>query len=139
MPSMVSATVAPTRLTDPSSASESRPTESVIHQASAFSTIVARAAAMESRANLRAPVGDTSGSRGAGRERIGIELVFRQPALGGEITPRRVDHYRRAAGVDLVAGQIGKILHHRAVHESRAAGPGVGGKRVREHRHVAQL
>src|SRR5689334_12746581 len=137
---MVSATVAPTRLTDPSSASESRPTESVSHHAAAFRTIVASAATMESSANLRAPAGFTSGRRRCGRrERVGIELVLRQPPLGGEVAARGVNHHGCAAGIDLVGREVGEILHHRAMDEAGATGPVVRGKRVREDRHVAQV
>ena len=48
--SMASAIIAPARLTKDSSASESRPTEPVSHQAQPLSRMVARAAAMESQA-----------------------------------------------------------------------------------------
>ena len=47
---MASAIIAPARLTKDSSASESKPTEPVSHQAQPLSRMVARAAAMESQA-----------------------------------------------------------------------------------------
>ena len=47
---MASAMTAPARLTPDSSASESSPTEPVNHQASVFSAIVARAAAIDNQA-----------------------------------------------------------------------------------------
>src|SRR5512143_1290127 len=47
---MASAISAPARLTNDSSASESRPTEPVSHQATPLSPMVAKAAAMESQA-----------------------------------------------------------------------------------------
>ena len=48
--SMASAITAPARFTPDSSASESRPTEPVIHQAAAFNTMVVSAAAIDSHA-----------------------------------------------------------------------------------------
>ena len=53
-----------------------------------------------------------------------------------KVLVRGFDHDRHAAGVDLVAGQVGKILHDRAMHETRAAGPLVFGLRFRQHGHV---
>ena len=43
--------------------------------------------------------------RAAVVKRIGEELVLRQAALRDEIAPRRIDHDRNAAGVDLDAGR----------------------------------
>src|SRR5690349_16845733 len=64
-----------------------------------------------------------SGLVGLGQERIGIELFRRQPALQAEILARRLDHDGRAASVDLHAGHVREILHHRAVHETGAPAP----------------
>ena len=50
---------------------------------------------------------------------------------------RRVHHDGRAAGIDLVAREVGKVLQHRLVHEAGAAGPVVLGQRVGDHRHVS--
>src|SRR5688572_17584958 len=126
MVSIASITVAPTRFTVPSSASESRPTEPVSHQASSLRAIVASAATMESNAYLRAPAAATSGrGRSRGGEGVREEFLFGEPALGGEIAARGVHHRWSAAGVDLVARQIREIRHHGLVHEPRAAGPAV--------------
>ena len=52
-----------------------------------------------------------------------MERVGRQPAYRREIAAGRVDHDGRAAGIDLVARQIGGILQDGLMHESRAAPP----------------
>ena len=61
------ATIAATRLTSDSAASESRPTDPVIRQAKVFSAMVTRAAAMDSHANRLRSTGvcARSGRRGA--------------------------------------------------------------------------
>ncbi len=69
-------------------------------------------------------------------EAVGVELVFRQLARGDEVLARRVDHDRHAAGIDLVLRQVREVLHHRAVHETRAARPVVLRQCLRNHRHV---
>ncbi|CAM2158584.1 hypothetical protein PT2222_40385 [Paraburkholderia tropica] len=76
---------------------------------------------------------------GGARERVRVELVFGQAVMLREIALRRLDHHRRAARVDLMAGQIGQILDHGAVHEARAAGPGVLRGGLGEHRHEAEV
>ena len=64
---------------------------------------------------------------GLGGERVGVELVGRQAAARDEVALGRVHHHRRAAGIDLVARQVGQVVHHRLVHEAGAAGPAVFG------------
>ena len=76
---------------------------------------------------------------GLGRERVGVELVVGQAAAGDEVALRRLDHDRRAAGIDLVARQVRQVVHHRLVDEAGAAGPVVLGLGLGEHRHVAQV
>src|SRR6185503_1729344 len=60
-------------------------------------------------------------------EAIRVELFFRELAVRDEIAPRRIDHDRDAARVDLVRRKIRQVLHHRAVHEARAPGPRILG------------
>mmetsp|Transcript_41205 Transcript_41205/g.96295 ORF Transcript_41205/g.96295 Transcript_41205/m.96295 type:complete len:555 (-) Transcript_41205:257-1921(-) len=71
-----------------------------------------------------------------GRERVGVELLGRQAALRDKVLLRRVHHDGRAAGIDLVAGEVRQIRHHRAVHEAGAARPAF--IRLGKHRHIAQ-
>src|SRR5574337_355607 len=72
-------------------------------------------------------------------EGVGVELLVRQPAQRDEVGVRRVDHHRCAAGVHLMARQVGQVGHHRAVDEAGAAAPVVFGKRIADHRHVVQV
>ena len=53
MVTMASANMAPARLTKDSSASDSRPTEPVSHQASVLSTMVSSATTIDNRKRLR--------------------------------------------------------------------------------------
>ncbi len=76
---------------------------------------------------------------GLGGEAVRVELVLGKLALRDEVLARRVHHDRHAAGVDLVAGEIGQVLHHRAMHEAAAAAPLVLGTRFGDHRHVAEV
>src|SRR5690606_41507354 len=54
------------------------------------------------------------------REGVGEELAFRKTTSSGEILPGVVHHDGGAAGIDLVAGEIGNIFHDGAVNETRA-------------------
>jgi hypothetical protein len=66
-------------------------------------------------------------------------VFFGQAGLAHVVVPCRVDHDRRAAGVHLVAGQVGEVLEHREVDKAGAARPVVFRHRIGDHRHVAQV
>src|SRR6185369_853838 len=76
---------------------------------------------------------------GLRRERIGVELVVGQAAAGDEVTLGRLDHDRRAAGVDLVLEQVREVVHHGLVDEAGAAMPIVLGLGLGQDRDVAQV
>src|SRR5690606_4634291 len=61
-------------------------------------------------------------------EGIGKERLFGQPGLGDVVVPCRFDHDGGAAGVHLVAREVGVVLQHRQVNEAGAAGPAVFGQ-----------
>ena len=57
------------------------------------------------------------------KERIGKELLPWQPTLFGKVTLGRLDHYWRTTGINLVFGQVGKVLHDSAMDKARATVP----------------
>ena len=73
----------------------------------------------------RRPCCSGSGFRSVG-EGVGEECVGGQAALR-KILSGRIDHRRRTAGIDLVAGQIVDVLEHGSMHEPGAAAPAAPG------------
>src|SRR3712207_7040999 len=53
-----------------------------------------------------------------------------------EIAPRRIDHRRHAAGIDLMPGKRWKVLEYGQMHETGTAGPAF--LRLGQHRHEAR-
>src|SRR4051812_44991155 len=83
----------------------------------------------------------SSGSRnlvGFGQERIGEERLGWQAALRTEVGAGGVDHDRRATGIGLDARHVREVLHHRAVNEACAAGPGAIWRGIRQHWYEAK-
>src|SRR4029453_6971900 len=72
------------------------------------------------------------------REAVREEFLRRQRALLREVATRRIDHPRAAARVHLVAREIAEVVEHRAMNESRAAGPRVFGFRIGKYRNVGE-
>src|SRR5258708_3830858 len=81
----------------------------------------------------RSPLRPRFGLGGVG-ETVRVELIGGKRAELREIVPRRIDHQRCAARVDLVAGKIRIVFQHRRMDESRAAGPRIFGAGLGQHR-----
>ena len=56
---------------------------------------------------------------------VGKKFLSGQSCQRSKVALGRIHHDRGAAGIDLVAGQIGKIFQHRAVDKSGTALPGI--------------
>ena len=89
------------------------------------------------RPRERAVGGRSRGQVGLAGEGVGVELAFRQAGAGGEVVAGGPHHGRSAAGIDLVAGEIGAVLQHGFMHVAGAALPAIFGLGGRDDGHVS--
>ena len=82
---------------------------------------------------------DSIGQIGLRSKRVGVKLFGRQLALGDEIALRRIDHNRRAAGINLMLRQVREVGDDGLMHEAVATAPVVFRLCIRHHRHITEV